>query len=99
MPLYPRTFRRWVYLPCEEHVQEVEEAVVQMRETREGRMALLVYSDSALDRLQSCCGEQQPWLVMPTTELGKLQEARHFDLVVLDVTIPEEHRHGGGSHE
>lgn len=92
----PKDFPPVVYLPCESHVEDPHDAVVQMRETRDGRMALLVYS--ALDRLHSCCGEQQPWLVMPTAELGKLQEARHFDLVVLDVVIPEEHRNAGGAH-
>ncbi|MGH3451392.1 MAG: SAV_915 family protein [Haloechinothrix sp.] len=88
----PPEFPPVVYLPCAEHTTEATEAVVELRQTRDGRMALMAYS--ALDRLKYCCGEQQPWLVMPTAHLDKLQEARPFQMVLLDVIIPEEFRHG-----
>ncbi|MGJ7906766.1 SAV_915 family protein [Actinopolyspora sp. H202] len=86
----PEDFPPMVYLPCEAHVARAEDAVVQLRELDDGRLVLPVYS--ALDRLHSRCGRQQPWLVMPATQLGKLRQVAHFDLVVLDMDIPEEQR-------
>ncbi|MFS0895957.1 SAV_915 family protein [Mycolicibacterium litorale] len=49
-----------------------------MRQTRDGRIALLAYS--ALDRLHDCCGVDQAWIVMPTAELATLQAAQPFQL-------------------
>ncbi|GAB3549826.1 hypothetical protein J2S53_001200 [Actinopolyspora lacussalsi] len=86
----PEDFPPMVYLPCETHVARAEDAVVQLRELDDGRLVLPVYS--ALDRLHSCCGRRQPWLVMPATQLGKLGRIAHFDLVVLDMDIPEQQR-------
>nr|WP_246361406.1 SAV_915 family protein [Haloechinothrix aidingensis] len=78
-----------------EHTENPEEAVVELRRTRDGRMALMAYS--AMDRLKYCCGEQQPWMVLPTAYLDNIQQVQPFDLVLLDVIIPEEHRHGSVS--
>lgn len=50
-------------------------------------MALMAYS--ALDRLRYCCGEQQPWIVMPTHVLDSLHEAQPFQMLLLDVIIPD----------
>ncbi|WP_441961246.1 SAV_915 family protein [Mycolicibacterium houstonense] len=63
-----------------------------MRQTRDGRTALLAYS--ALDRLHACCGEDQAWIVMPTVGLSELQNAHPFQLLLLDVVIPLEERRG-----
>ncbi|UJW32047.1 hypothetical protein L3Q67_44005 [Saccharothrix sp. AJ9571] len=79
-----------VYLPCEAHVQDPADAVVELRRTNDSRMALMAYS--ALDRLKSCCGEQQPWLLLPTKMLERIQRVQPFELVLLDVVIPPELR-------
>ncbi|GAA5117926.1 SAV_915 family protein [Haloechinothrix salitolerans] len=92
-----REFPPFVYLPCSEHVSNPEDAVLELRQTRDGRTALLVYS--ALDRLKTCCGDQQPWMIMPTELLNKLYQTQPFDLLLLDVIVPEEFRSGGGSHD
>ncbi|WP_306768845.1 SAV_915 family protein [Mycobacterium hubeiense] len=63
-----------------------------MRQTRDGRTALLAYS--ALDRLQYCCGDDQAWIVMPTASLSQLQAAHPFQLLLLDVVIPADQRRG-----
>ncbi|PRX47000.1 hypothetical protein B0I33_10697 [Prauserella shujinwangii] len=84
-----------VYLPCVEHVRNPQDAVVEYRRTNDHRVALLVYS--ALDRLQSCCGDDQPWVVCPTTMLAPLMQAVPFDLVLLDVVIPDGHRGFAGN--
>ena len=48
------TFPPVVYVPCEQApANEEQEFVVDLRQTADGRMALLVYS--ALDRLVNCC--------------------------------------------
>lgn len=91
----PREFPPIVYLPCMEAVTDASQARVTMRTTRDGRVALLAYS--ALDRLHDCCGRNQPWIVMPTTGLDGLQKAQPFDLLLLDVVIPEEHRQDGAA--
>lgn len=88
----PQGFPPVVYLPCAGHVTDPADAVIELRQTRDGRMALMAYS--ALDRLKYCCGDQQPWLVIPTAHLDKIQQVQHFDLVLLDVIIPDEFRHG-----
>ncbi|WP_211358296.1 SAV_915 family protein [Amycolatopsis cihanbeyliensis] len=66
-----------------------------MRTTKDGRVALLAYS--ALDRLHTCCGPNQPWIVMPTAALDGLQQAQPFQLLLLDIMIPEDKRQEGAS--
>lgn len=87
-------FPPFVYLPCSENVSKPENAVLELRRTRDGRTALLVYS--ALDRLKYCCGAEQPWMVMPTEVLNALHQTQPFDLLLLDVIIPEGFRTAGG---
>jgi hypothetical protein len=79
-----------VYLPCIETVTDAAQARIAMRMTGDGRVALLAYS--ALDRLYACCGPDQPWIVMPTPGLNALQQAQPFQLLMLDVVIPEDKR-------
>ncbi|MGA6165681.1 SAV_915 family protein [Amycolatopsis magusensis] len=74
---------------------DATKASVEMRTTRDGRVALLAYS--ALDRLHDCCGKAQPWIVMPTASLDSLQAAQPFQLLLLDMAIPEERRTAVGS--
>ncbi|MFC0112853.1 SAV_915 family protein [Kibdelosporangium aridum] len=91
----PAEFPPVVYLPVAEKVTDASQARVELRRTKDGRMALLAYS--ALDRLYTCCGRQQPWIVMPTAALDELQRAHPFQLLLLDIVIPEDKRHGGDS--
>lgn len=91
----PHNFPPVVYLPCIETVADATQARVAMRTTKDGRVALLAYS--ALDRLQSCCGPNQPWIVMPTAALDGLQQAQPFQLLLLDLVIPEDKRQQGAS--
>lgn len=79
-----------LYVPCVRPVTDPADLEVVYRTTRDGRTALLVYS--ALDRLHRCSGAQQPWFVLPTTELQKLYDVRPFDLVLLDLVVPEDQR-------
>ncbi|WP_308208090.1 SAV_915 family protein [Mycolicibacterium neworleansense] len=88
----PRDFPPVVYLPCAESVDDPNDARIDMRETRDGRTALLAYS--ALDRLHECCGEDQAWIVVPTAILSQLQKLHPFQLLMLDIEIPIEQRRG-----
>lgn len=91
----PRDFPPVVYVPCAETTAEVADARPVMQRTKDGRLALLVYS--AMDRLYECCGRNQPWFVLPTEALDELQRSQGFQLIVLDVRVPEEHRQQGAS--
>jgi hypothetical protein len=91
----PVGFPPVLYLPCTESNPHDGKITIELRQTDDGRMALMAYS--ALDRLVSCCGDSQPWAVVPTTNLDKVHEANPFELVLLDVAIPEEFRHGGSA--
>jgi hypothetical protein len=82
-----------VYVPTGRS-QSPEAMTVDLRRTRDGRLALLVYS--AMDRLIAHCGPEQPWTVMATQDLDRVQEATGFELVLLDLDIPEEQRRKAG---
>jgi hypothetical protein len=60
------------------------------RRTADGEVTLLAYT--ALDRLIACCGENQPWAVLPTAHLEDVRREVPFGAVVFDTEIPEEHR-------
>jgi hypothetical protein len=79
-----------VYVPCAPRRSEDAELTVDLRQTREGKLALLAYT--ALDRLIDCCGPEQPWAVLPTADLEQVRLATSFDIILFDVEIPPEHR-------
>lgn len=89
----PANYPPMLYIPCVREVADPADIEVVYRTTRDGRTALLVYS--ALDRLHRCAGDAQPWFTLPTVELQKIYEVRPFDLVLLDLVIPAEHRQEG----
>lgn len=86
----PQDYPPFVYVPCAEPVTDPAQARVQYRTTRDGRRALLVYS--ALDRLHRGIGDAQPWFVTATPGLQVLHDREPFDLVLLDVLVPEDQR-------
>jgi hypothetical protein len=46
--------------------------------------------------LVDCCGDEQPWVVMPTVRLEQVRQGTRFELLLLDVEIPEEFRRRAG---
>ncbi|MFC8181440.1 MULTISPECIES: SAV_915 family protein [Nocardiaceae] len=86
----PSDYPPVLYVPCAEQVSDPSDARVLINDTRDGRSALLVYS--ALDRLHTCMGRDQPWIVVPITFLPAIEEVAHFDLVLLDVVVPDKAR-------
>jgi hypothetical protein len=79
-----------VYVPCSPVRTGDEQLSVDLRRTRDGRLALLVYS--ALDRLVDCCGDRQPWTVLRTVDLETIRLETGYELIFLDLRIPEEFR-------
>jgi len=63
-------------------------AEIELRKTNDGRMALLAYT--ALDRLADCMGPHQPWVLYPTERLGDLETVEHYDVIYLDLPVPQE---------
>jgi hypothetical protein len=89
-----RVFPPIVYVPCAPAQSEAELAI-DLRVTKDGRRALLVYS--SMDRLVTYCGGEQPWTVMATQDLEQARLATGFELILLDLDIPEELRRTGES--
>lgn len=73
-----------LYLPVTEHPQGGQHAIV--RELSDRRKGLVAYT--ALDRLAEQCGPNQPWVLIPTAELGRIKAEQPFDLVLFDVHVP-----------
>jgi hypothetical protein len=84
-----------VYVPCSPE-QNSEELAVDLRRTRDGRLALLVYS--AMDPLIAHCGSAQPWTVMLTRDLEQVRLATGVELIFLDLDVPPELRRTAGSN-
>jgi hypothetical protein len=81
-----------VHVPCAP-TQSDDELTIDLRATKDGRLVLLVYS--AMDRLIEHCGPAQPWTVMLTKDLEHARLATGFELILLDLDIPEELRRTG----
>lgn len=80
----------FLYLPCESPRPENGHLTVDLRRTHDGQVALLAYT--ALDRLVDACGQHQPWAVVPAERLTDVDRVTPFDLVLLDVVLPESDR-------
>lgn len=75
-----------LYLPTSGTPAGSSEVGIELRETNDGRRALLAYT--ALDRLADCCGPDQPWALFPVERLGEL--GVDYDVIYLDLAIPRE---------
>ena len=78
-----------LYVPCEGPGAD-DEQHLDFRRTKDGRLALMAYT--ALDRLVTCCGDAQPWVLILTEKLDEVNAQQPYDVIFLDVEIPEEHR-------
>ncbi|MBM9459040.1 hypothetical protein JK386_03930 [Nocardioides sp. zg-536] len=78
-----------VYLPVRLAPDGTPQEVPLLR-LADSRVALLGYS--ALDRLRACLGERQPWMLATAEVLAALAEHRPYDVKVLDLPVPPEHR-------
>ncbi|GMA33314.1 SAV_915 family protein [Litorihabitans aurantiacus] len=81
-----------LYLPLA-RTSSPEETRVEIRELKDGRLAVLAYT--ALDRLATLCGENQPWVLVKTAELGDIKARQPFDVVIFDMEVPVQYRRDG----
>jgi hypothetical protein len=71
-----------------------DEMTLEFHHLDDGRVALLAYT--ALDRLVNGCGPNQPWVILPTAKLDEIDRYQPYDVILLDVPIPEDQRHEAG---
>ncbi|WP_224785662.1 SAV_915 family protein [Microbacterium caowuchunii] len=81
-----------LYLPLIDN-PDSEGQMAVVRRLADGRMGLLAYT--ALDRLADKCGTRQPWMLLMTSELGRIQAGQPFDVVAFDLDVPASHRADG----
>ena len=81
-----------LYLPIVDN-PDSEGQMAVVRPLADGRMGLLAYT--ALDRLADKCGANQPWMLLMTSELGRIRAAQPFDVVAFDLMVPESLRADG----
>lgn len=76
-----------LYLPLVDNPESAGRMAV-VRTLADGRRGLLAYT--ALDRLAAQCGADQPWMLLMTSELGRIRAGQPFDVVAFDLEIPRE---------
>ncbi|WP_235038032.1 SAV_915 family protein [Microbacterium sp. 18062] len=81
-----------LYLPIVDN-PDSEGQMAVVRRLADGRRGLLAYT--ALDRLADKCGPDQPWMLLMTSELGRIKAGQPFDVVAFDLEIPRSERAGG----
>lgn len=81
-----------LYLPLVDN-PDSEGQMAVVRRLADGRMGLLAYT--ALDRLADKCGAEQPWMLLMTSELGRIKEGQPFDVVAFDIDVPAQLRQNG----
>jgi hypothetical protein len=85
-----------VFVPSEPVNARTGQARLQLRRIRDGRLAVLAYT--SLDLLVAGCGESQGWIAAPVEQLEKLQPLAGFDVIALDVDLPDDWRVGPAGH-
>jgi len=80
-----------VYLPVDIDA-DGQVSDIKMIKLGDGRVALLGYT--ALDRFIDAWGEHQNWLLFDTRKIDEIQQAKPFDVKLLDVPVPESFRAG-----
>jgi hypothetical protein len=80
-----------VYVPVAEADLDSDETRFEWRRAADGELVAPVYS--SLASLIHCCGDYQPWLLLPAQRLMALQREFGIDRIVLDLPLAEDERH------
>ncbi len=76
-----------VYLPCQRPMRSGErDSTLQLRRTDQGEFALPVFT--SVDNLVTCCGEQQAWISINTTDLDGIAAQAGADGIAVDTPMP-----------
>jgi hypothetical protein len=79
-----------VFIPTEPMPAGARQAKVQLRRMQDGRLAALAYT--SLDLLVAGCGPHQGWMAAPAKQLTALQPLAGFDVIALDIELPDDWR-------
>lgn len=82
-----------VFVPAERPSDGDSQVRLQLRSMEDGRMAVLAYT--SLELLVAGCGPQQAWVAAPTEELENLKSLAGFDVIALNVDLPDDWRVSG----
>ncbi|MGH4026882.1 MAG: SAV_915 family protein [Pseudonocardiaceae bacterium] len=80
-----------VYMPVTSADPDGDEVRFELRQAADGEVLAPVYS--SLATMIHCCGDYQPWLLLPAQRLLELQRAFDVDRIVLDLSLPPGERH------
>ncbi|MFN2496316.1 MAG: SAV_915 family protein [Pseudonocardiaceae bacterium] len=88
-----------VYVPVATVDLDADETRFELRQTAAGELFAPVYS--SLAAMIHCCGDYQPWLLLPAQRLVELLGEFGVDRIVLDLSLAQGQRHGpeGCDHE
>lgn len=88
-----------VYVPVAEADLGADETLLELRQSADGEVIAVVYS--SLESMIHCCGDYQPWLLLPAQRMVELQQHFGVDRIVLDLSLAERQRHGpeGRDHD
>ncbi len=78
------------YVPSLPIGRDDDEATLELRETVDGDLALLVFSSQ--DELVEHCGHRQPWIGVPRASVDELRSRSGADVVVWDTALNTEQR-------
>lgn len=81
-----------VYIASQPLANPDADATLEMRETDDGQLAVMVYS--SLETLVAGAGPQQPWIAVSRERVDELVRLSGADGVLLDTVIPPGLRHG-----
>lgn len=85
-----------VYIASQPLKQGDTDATLEMRETNDGQLAVMVYS--SLETLAAGAGKEQPWIAVPRDEVPKIVDESGANGVLFDTVIPPSERvHGDKS--
>lgn len=79
-----------VYVPVEAVHEGMTGVNFELRHFPNGEVAALAYTSHL--RLVNCCGDDQPWVLMPSERLLALQSQLRFHRVILDLDLPDDQR-------
>ncbi len=79
-----------VFVPAEPIPVGTQQAKLQLRRMQDGRLAVLAFT--SLDLLVAGCGPHQGWMAAPVEQLENLQPLVGFDVIALNVDLPDDWR-------
>lgn len=84
-----------VHVPLRAADPDATETAVELRRLPDGSVVVPAYAER--ERLVECCGDAQPWMLIPLARLAALRAVLGFDAVALDHDLPWSERRTTGA--